>query len=241
MARSPTFAIAPPRALLDRRPGRRRAAARGLRRRARVRHAAARGRAGRARSASPGPPSARRSACWSPRAWPPASPTAASPSPPPRPTRCATSAAPGACSRAPAYAAGRQRRRRGRARPCATRWPRTSRPRPPSGASYQRPQRAPPRLPPLAGRPDRVTAAGGDGEQLSAELRLALAQVDRIRPQRPDQAESHPRWCELLESGDVDDDRRRARATPRRRRDRDPGAAPPARTRLTDASAHEAR
>ena len=44
----------------------------------------------------------------------------------------------------------------------------------------------------VAGRADRVAAAGGDGRRsLYAELRLALAQVDRIRRNAHDQADSH--------------------------------------------------
>ena len=76
----------PPRALLDRRPGGRGAAAGRLRGRARVRYAAARGRARRVARRLPVRPCARRSRCWSPRAWPPASPTAASASRAPTPT-----------------------------------------------------------------------------------------------------------------------------------------------------------
>lgn len=41
-------------------------------------------------------------------------------------------------------------------------------------------------------------------EALYAELRLALAQVDRARQNAPDQAGSHTLLVELLESGDVD-------------------------------------
>ena len=41
-------------------------------------------------------------------------------------------------------------------------------------------------------------------ETLYAELRLALAQVDRARQNAPDQAGSHTLLVQLLESGDVD-------------------------------------
>jgi DNA-binding GntR family transcriptional regulator len=40
-------------------------------------------------------------------------------------------------------------------------------------------------------------------EQLTAELRLALAQVDRVRRNASDQADSHQHLLDLLESGDV--------------------------------------
>jgi hypothetical protein len=39
---------------------------------------------------------------------------------------------------------------------------------------------------------------------LYAEIRLALAQVDRARQNAPDQAGSHTLLVRLLESGDVD-------------------------------------
>jgi DNA-binding GntR family transcriptional regulator len=41
-------------------------------------------------------------------------------------------------------------------------------------------------------------------ESLTAELRLALAQVDRVRRNATDQADSHKRLVDLLEDGDVD-------------------------------------
>jgi DNA-binding GntR family transcriptional regulator len=44
-------------------------------------------------------------------------------------------------------------------------------------------------------------------EQLAAELRLALAQVDRALQNASDQAESHQHLLDLLESGDVDEAR----------------------------------
>lgn len=52
----------------------------------------------------------------------------------------------------------------------------------------------------LAGSPRLVAMA----ESLYAELRLALAQVDRARRNAPDQAGSHTRLVQLLEGGDVD-------------------------------------
>ena len=39
---------------------------------------------------------------------------------------------------------------------------------------------------------------------LTAELRLALAQVDRVRRNASDQADSHQHLLDLLEAGDVD-------------------------------------
>ncbi len=51
----------------------------------------------------------------------------------------------------------------------------------------------------LAGSPRLVTMA----ESLYAELRLALAQVDRASRDAPEQAGSHTRLVQLLESGDV--------------------------------------
>ena len=51
----------------------------------------------------------------------------------------------------------------------------------------------------LAGSPRLIAMA----ESLYAELRLALAQVDRERRNAPDQAGSHTRLVQLLESGDV--------------------------------------
>ena len=41
-------------------------------------------------------------------------------------------------------------------------------------------------------------------ETLSVELRLALAQVDRIRRNAHDQADSHAALVRLLEDGDID-------------------------------------
>ena len=55
---------------------------------------------------SPARRSARRSGCWSPRGWPPASPTAACTSPSSTRSPCTTCARPGRCWRPPAYAAG---------------------------------------------------------------------------------------------------------------------------------------
>ena len=78
-------------------------------------------------------------------------------------------------------------------------------------------QRAAPRLPPLAGRPDRSRRGWSRWpRRLIAELRLALAQVDRIRRNAHDQAGSHTALVRLLESGDIDGAVGRARAAPRR-------------------------
>ena len=103
------------RADLDGRPRRRGAEASGVRGRARVRHAAARSRARRVAGRLPphGPRGARR--CSSPTAWPPASPTAASPWPRPTPSRSATSPGLAASSSSPASATGPGRRGRPRA------------------------------------------------------------------------------------------------------------------------------
>lgn len=51
----------------------------------------------------------------------------------------------------------------------------------------------------LAGSPRLMAMA----ESLYAELRLALAQVDRARRNAPEQAGSHARLVQLLESGDI--------------------------------------
>ena len=52
----------------------------------------------------------------------------------------------------------------------------------------------------LAGSPRLVAMA----ESLYAELRLALAQVDRERHNAPEQAGSHARLVQLMESGDIE-------------------------------------
>lgn len=52
----------------------------------------------------------------------------------------------------------------------------------------------------LAGSPRLMAMA----ESLYAELRLALAQVDRERRDAPDQAGSHTRLVQLLEAGDIE-------------------------------------
>jgi DNA-binding GntR family transcriptional regulator len=52
----------------------------------------------------------------------------------------------------------------------------------------------------LTGSPRLVAMAAS----LTAELRLALAQVDRVRRNAPDQADSHQHLLDLLEAGDVD-------------------------------------
>jgi DNA-binding GntR family transcriptional regulator len=52
----------------------------------------------------------------------------------------------------------------------------------------------------LLGSPRLVAVAAG----LSAELRLALAQIDRIRRNAHDQADSHAHLVGMLERGDVD-------------------------------------
>ena len=72
----------------------------------------------------------------------------------------------------------------------------------------------------LTGSPRLVAMA----ESLMVELRLALAQVDRIRRNAHDQADSHTQLVMLLERGDVDGAVGRPRAAPRRRRGRDPRA-----------------
>jgi DNA-binding GntR family transcriptional regulator len=53
----------------------------------------------------------------------------------------------------------------------------------------------------LTGSPRLVAMAA----QLTAELRLALAQVDRVRRNASDQAHSHQHLLELLEAGDADE------------------------------------
>jgi len=52
----------------------------------------------------------------------------------------------------------------------------------------------------LTGSPRLVAMAAS----LTAELRLALAQVDRVRRNASDQADSHQHLLDLLEAGDVD-------------------------------------
>jgi DNA-binding GntR family transcriptional regulator len=52
----------------------------------------------------------------------------------------------------------------------------------------------------LTGSPRLVSMA----ESVVAELRLALAQIDRVRRNAPDQAGSHHHLLDLLETGDVD-------------------------------------
>ena len=52
----------------------------------------------------------------------------------------------------------------------------------------------------LTGSPRMVAMA----QSLMSELRLALAQVDRIRRNTHDQAESHAALVDLLEADDVD-------------------------------------
>ena len=59
-------------------------------------------------------------------------------------------------------------------------------------------------------------------EALSAELRLALAQIDRIRRNAHDQAGSHNHLLDLLEHGDVEAAVTEIEAPPRRRRGGDP-------------------
>ena len=95
--------------------------------------------------------------------------------------------------------AGEELRGRGARRAGELHAPRSAPARPPGA------QRAPPRLPRLAGRPDRLRAAGAAWPSaLVAELRLALAQVDRIRRNAHDQADSHTHLVRLLERGDLD-------------------------------------
>ena len=52
----------------------------------------------------------------------------------------------------------------------------------------------------LTGSPRLVAMAA----ELTAELRLALAQVDRVRRNAPDQVHSHQHLLDLLEGGDLD-------------------------------------
>ena len=53
----------------------------------------------------------------------------------------------------------------------------------------------------LTGSPRLVSMA----ESIVAELRLALAQIDRVRRNARDQAGSHHHLLDLLEAGDIDD------------------------------------
>ena len=134
----------------------------------------------------------------------------------PRPRlRAATSAGPAPCSRAPASAAGRSPPRSA-ATTCATCLDAyisaVARRRVVPGA-----QRAAPRLPRLPGRADRVQRLVR-WPRLVVELKLALAQVDRIRRNAHDQADSHRTWCGCSSAAT-----RRASRTwpaPRRRRGR---------------------
>ena len=64
---------------------------------------------------------------------------------------------------------------------------------------------------------------------LYAELRLALAQVDRARQNAPDQAGSHTLLVRLLESGDIEATVSELEDAPRRCRGRDPRPAAPRR------------
>jgi DNA-binding GntR family transcriptional regulator len=52
----------------------------------------------------------------------------------------------------------------------------------------------------LTGSPRLVSMA----ESIVAEMRLALAQIDRVRRNAKDQAGSHHHLLDLLESGDID-------------------------------------
>ena len=82
---------------------------------------------------------------------------------------------------------------------------RSTAPRSPAGASYdelnQRHLAIHLSLVGLTGSPRLVAMA----DQLTAELRLALAQVDRVRRNAPDQAASHQHLLDLLEGDDVDE------------------------------------
>ena len=60
-----------------------------------------------------------------------------------------------------------------------------------------------------------------------SEIRLALATVDRIRPDAGGQVQSHADLLDLLEAGDVDGAAARARAPPGARGDLDAHRAPP--------------
>ena len=123
------------------------------------------------------------------------------------------------CSRAPAYAAGRPPTS-GCATRCAPRWCAT-RARSAPAASYQelneRHLAFHVSLVGLTDSPRLVAMA----ESLMVELKLALAQVDRIRRNAHDQADSHTALVMLLERGDVDGavgvPRASTSPTPRRR------------------------
>ena len=112
------------------------------------------------------------------------------------------------CSRAPASGAGPTPTSRTATR-CAPRWTRYTSAVAPA-ASYQelneRHLAFHVSLVGLTGSPRLVAMA----ESLMVELKLALAQVDRIRRNAHDQADSPHRAGELLERGDVDGGRRRS-------------------------------
>ena len=132
------------------------------------------------------------------------------------------------CSRATAYAAGRPPTRRC-ATPSAPRWSAT-RARSAPGASYQelneRHLAFHVSLVGLTDSPRLVAMA----ESLMVELKLALAQVDRIRRNAHDQADSHTALVMLLERGDVDGAVGVPREAPRRRRGLHPRRARPVQT-----------
>ena len=140
-------------------------------------------------------------ATWSPRGWPPGSPTVGSRSRVPIRTRSATSARPARSSRSPASGAGPRPPRGAAGGP---RQPRQLQGGGEEEASYQvlnqRHLDFHLSLVGLAGSP-RLEAMA---TSLYAELRLALAQVDRVRQNAPDQAGSHTVLVRLLESGDIE-------------------------------------
>ena len=187
----------PPRARLDRRPRRRRAAPGRLRRRARVRYAAARGRA---RRLAGGLPAHRARGAHRPGRRGAGHPRAQ-----PRGLGGEPAGRLGARRlRGPAGARGRRHPALGRGdrgaarRSCAARWPPTSRAIE-ADASYQelneRHLAFHVSLVGLTGSPRLVAMQ----ENLVVELKLALAQVDRIRRNAHDQADSHAALVRLLE------------------------------------------
>ena len=177
------------------------------------------------RSASPAPRSARRSAVLVAEGL-------ATREPQPRrlggqrptPTRCATSAGPGRCSRSPAYGAGR--RPTESARDAVRDGAGGLHGRGPRRRVLPGAQRAPPGLPPVPGRAHRVAAAGGHGRE---PVRRAPAGAG---PGRPDPAQRprpgglpHQPRCELLERGDIEAAVAELDRAPRGRGGRDPRRA----------------
>ena len=234
MTREPRPAVrhAQPRARLDGRPGRRRAAPGGLRRRARVRYAAARGGARRvARRLPPDRPRGARGAGRRGPGHPGAQPRRLGRRRP-TPTRSATSAGPGWCSRCagvrrwptPTRSCGTR---------CARRWPRYT-------AAVAR--RARPTRSSTSGTwPSTVSLVGLTGSPRLVAMAESLMRraPARARPGRPDPPQRPrpgrrptPLLVMLLERGDVDgavaDPRARTSPTPRWRSSTRLGAEPDA-------------